>query len=115
MRSNRLAHRKRVGPQRLTPSLEPEKSCPPGLSDLCESGCIGQDGDLAGMLYNPSLDAEDSGGAPMARPRQVALLTAKQRNGESGVDVPPVFFAQYTRFESAAEIDPEEVRLPHDD
>jgi replicative DNA helicase len=67
---------------------------PPRLSDLRESGAIEQDADFVGLLWRPTPDTTE-------------LLVAKQRNGPTG-PVPLVFIKEYTRFENAAKIEPED-------
>ena len=47
----------------LNRELEKDKNRKPRLSDLRESGAIEQDADLVGLLYKPSSDDEDGGGA----------------------------------------------------
>jgi replicative DNA helicase len=91
----------------LNRELEKDKSRKPRLSDLRESGAIEQDADLVALLYKPSSDDDEDGGAEQdALP--VNLLIAKQRNGPTG-DVNLTFFKQYTRFESAAKVSNEDV------
>lgn len=93
----------------LNREVEREKGRPPRLSDLRESGAIEQDADLVGLLYRPtSKDDDDSANEPSdAMP--VNLLIAKQRNGPADEDVHLTFLKPFTRFESAAKIQPSEV------
>src|SRR6266581_2822176 len=91
----------------LNRELEREKNRKPRLSDLRESGAIEQDADVVGLLYKPSSDDDESGDAQEdAVP--VNLLIAKQRNGPTG-DVNLTFLKSYTRFESAAKVNDEDV------
>jgi replicative DNA helicase len=99
----------------LNREMERDKNRKPRLSDLRESGAIEQDADVVGLLYRPkSGDEEDDGASAMP----VNLLIAKQRNGETG-DVHLTFLKQFTRFESAAKIDPKDqpkdVKQPYKD
>jgi replicative DNA helicase len=81
----------------------------PRLSDLRESGSIEQDADLVGLLYQPrAKDDEDEAEASAQEGIPVNLFLAKQRNGPVG-DVPLVFIKNYTRFESASQVEPEDV------
>jgi len=93
----------------LNREIEREKGRPPRLSDLRESGAIEQDADLVGLLYKPKSGDEDDG-APSAEEDAVPvnLLIAKQRNGPTG-DVNLTFLKSYTRFESAAKVNDEDV------
>ena len=85
----------------------------PMLSDLRESGAIEQDADLIGFLYKPNCDEDVEENAEV---HPVDLLIAKQRNGLAGVSVHLTFFKKYTRFESAAKINPEDSKNePHND
>jgi replicative DNA helicase len=93
----------------LNRELERDKNRKPRLSDLRESGAIEQDADLVGLLYKPNageddegMSAEESDGVP------VNLLIAKQRNGPTG-DVNLTFLKPYTRFESAAKVNDDDV------
>ena len=92
----------------LNRELEREKNRKPRLSDLRESGAIEQDADVVGLLYKPSSEDEDGGGAPEEDAVAVNLLIAKQRNGPTG-DVNLTFLKSYTRFESAAKVSDEDV------
>jgi replicative DNA helicase len=93
----------------LNRELEREKNRKPRLSDLRESGAIEQDADLVGLLYKPS-SGDDEEAQPGAEEEAlpVNLLIAKQRNGPTG-DVHLTFLKSYTRFESAAKINDEDV------
>jgi replicative DNA helicase len=96
----------------LNREVEREKGRAPRLSDLRESGSIEQDADLVGLLYKPTSkgDDDESGGA--AEPEDaipVNLLIAKQRNGPAQVDVNLTFLKTFTRFESAAKIQDDDV------
>jgi replicative DNA helicase len=86
----------------LNRELEKDKNRKPRLSDLRESGAIEQDADLVGLLYKPSVDDDEAGGAE-AEGAPVNLLIAKQRNGPTG-DVNLTFLKSFTRFESAAKV-----------
>ena len=72
----------------------------PRMSDLRESGSIEQDADFIGLLYRP--DEEDGSCA-------VNLEIAKQRNGPRDVTVNLTYLPEYTRFESAAKINDDDV------
>ena len=63
-----------------------------------------------GLLYTPKEDQEEEGqaGGNDDSPTQVNLLIAKHRNGPTG-EIRLVFFRAYTRFESAAPADDEEI------
>ena len=92
----------------LNRELEKEKNRKPRRSDLRESGAIEQDADLVGLLYRRSGDEE--GEAPPDGEyvgEGVNLLIAKQRNGPTG-DVELTFLKGFTRYESAARIQPAE-------
>ncbi len=93
----------------LNREIEREKGRPPRLSDLRESGAIEQDADLVGLLYKPKSGDEDDA-APSVEEDAVPvnLLIAKQRNGPTG-DVNLTFLKSYTRFESAAKVNDEDV------
>jgi len=78
----------------------------PRLSDLRESGSIEQDADLVGLLYRPKVEDDDEASEQEGVP--VNLFLAKQRNGPVG-DVALTFIKNYTRFESASRVDPEDV------
>lgn len=91
----------------LNREVEREKGRPPRLSDLRESGAIEQDADVVGLLYRPTKDDDESAGDPTASEAlSINLLIAKQRNGPAGEDVNLTFLKPYTRFESAAKIQP---------
>ncbi len=92
----------------LNRELEREKSRKPRLSDLRESGAIEQDADVVGLLYKPSAEDDEAGGAEEPDGTPVNLLIAKQRNGPTG-DVNLTFLKPYTRFESAAKVSDEDV------
>jgi replicative DNA helicase len=89
----------------LNRELEKDKSRKPRLSDLRESGSIEQDADLVGLLYKPSSPEDED--AQAAEALSVNLYVAKQRNGPTG-DVNLTFIKGYTRFESAAKVDPDD-------
>jgi replicative DNA helicase len=93
----------------LNRELEREKNRKPRLSDLRESGAIEQDADVVGLLYKPSSEDEDGGGAGDEQEAlPVNLLIAKQRNGPTG-DVNLTFLKSFTRFESAAKVSEDDV------
>ena len=92
----------------LNREMEREKNRKPRLSDLRESGSIEQDADLVGLLYKAYSEDEDGASPDGGDGMPVNLLLAKQRNGPTG-DVPLVFLKQFTRFESAARVDPGDV------
>jgi replicative DNA helicase len=90
----------------LNRDIEREKNRKPRLSDLRESGSLEQDSDVVGMLYKPKTEEDDTGENDYAEP--INLLIAKQRSGPTG-DVNLTFMKLYTRFESAAKVNEEDV------
>lgn len=92
----------------LNRELEKEKNRKPRLSDLRESGAIEQDADLVGLLYKASSEDDDESAAQAQDALPVNLLIAKQRNGPTG-DVNLTFLRPYTRFESAAKVNADEI------
>lgn len=69
-------------------------SRPPKLSDLRDSGAIEQDADVVLFIWrDPNVTA-------VGRGVPVVVSIDKNREGESGVKVPLVFFKDYTRFEN---------------
>jgi replicative DNA helicase len=97
---------------------EPEKTKGrrPGMHTLRESGAIEADADLVGLLYKPGdTDAEQNDESDGVA---VNLYIGKQRNGPTG-DVNFTFLKSFTRFESAAKVDQEDLpdhsRNPHND
>jgi replicative DNA helicase len=92
----------------LNRELEKDKGRKPRLSDLRESGSIEQDADLVALLYKPVSGDDEEGPALEEDAVPVNLLIAKQRNGPTG-DVALTFMKSYTRFESAARVNPEDV------
>ena len=100
----------------LNRELEKERGRKPKLSHLRESGSIEQDADVVGLLYRSGeteAETEDESDA-----LAVNLLIAKQRNGPTG-EVHLTFLKTYTRFESSAKVDqedlPDHARNPHND
>jgi len=93
----------------LNRDVEKERNRKPRLSDLRESGAIEQDADLVALLYKPNSGEDDEGGA-REEPEAVAvnLLIAKQRNGPQG-EVNLTFLKGYTRFESVAKVNAEDL------
>ena len=78
----------------------------PRLSDLRESGAIEQDADAVWMLHYPDEDEYEPA-------RKCELLIAKQRNGPvAKVDL--VFMKRWTRFESAAKVEDNDVPRKED-
>lgn len=80
----------------------------PRLSDLRESGAIEQDADLVALMYRERKADEEELDVMERDAIPVTLFIAKQRNGPTG-DVDLTFLKAYTRFESAAKIQPEDV------
>src|SRR5882762_5705366 len=96
----------------LNREIEREKGRAPRLSDLRESGSIEQDADLVGLLYKPVSKADDDESGSASEPEDaipVNLLIAKQRNGPAQIDVNLTFLKTFTRFESAAKIQDDDV------
>lgn len=89
----------------LNRDVEKDKTRPPRLSDLRESGSIESDADLVGFLYNRKNGEEDADeeSAYGQEAIGVNLLIAKQRSGPTGI-VRLTFLKTWTRFESAAKI-----------
>jgi replicative DNA helicase len=79
----------------------------PKLSDLRESGAIEQDADVVGLLVRPEVYADDESDRDSEKGK-ATLIIAKQRNGPTG-DVPLTFRHEFTRFESAAMVEPEDM------
>jgi replicative DNA helicase len=74
----------------------------PKLSHLRESGAIEQDADVVMFIhreemYHTKEEAQEKSLIGMAD-----LIVAKQRNGQSNVDVKLAWFDKYTRFENLA-------------
>ncbi len=86
----------------LNRELEKDKNRKPRTSDLRESGDIEQDADIIGLLYRP--DGEDAD--QFAEVIPINLLLGKNRGGPTG-ELKLTFLKQFTRFESAAKIEPE--------
>src|SRR5437667_2594474 len=80
----------------LNRELEKDRNRKPRLPDLRESGSIEQDADLVCLLYKPSAEDDEAGGAEEPDGVPVNLLIAKQRNGPTG-DVTLTFLKPYTR------------------
>jgi replicative DNA helicase len=93
-----------VAISQLNRDIERDKSRRPRISDLRESGAIGNDADLVGILWKPSRDNDDDGYGDSI---SMNLEILKQRNGPTGT-VPLTFLRQYTRFESAAKVTQED-------
>jgi replicative DNA helicase len=75
----------------------------PKLSHLRETGAIEQDADVVLFIhreeyYQEREEAQQSGTAGVAE-----VIIAKQRNGQSGVNVKLAWFSKYTRFENLAQ------------
>ncbi|MFY1825229.1 replicative DNA helicase [Myxococcus fulvus] len=86
----------------LSRKVEERKGGKPMLSDLRESGSIEQDADVVMFIHRE--EVEEGGEAPSQSTGTttvipVELIIAKQRNGPIG-EIPLVFLAEYTRFES---------------
>jgi replicative DNA helicase len=94
----------------LNRELEKDKDRKPRLSDLRESGAIEQDADVVCLLYKPNRDEEEGGTGEEQEALPVNLLIAKQRNGPTG-DVHLTFLKSYTRFESAAKVNDDDVPM----
>jgi replicative DNA helicase len=92
----------------LNRELEKEKGRKPRLSDLRESGAIEQDADLVGLLYKANSSDDDDAASPELDATAINLYIAKQRNGPTG-DVHLTFLKSYTRFESAAKVNADDL------
>ena len=90
----------------LNRSLEQRQDKRPMLSDLRESGAIEQDADIVALLFKANSDDDEA--EEFSEGVAVGLAIAKQRNGPTG-DVYLTFLKNYTKFESAARISPEDV------
>ena len=69
-------------------------SRPPKLSDLRDSGAIEQDADVVLFIWR------DMSVPPIGPGTPVYVSIDKNREGESGIKVPLLFFKNYTRFEN---------------
>jgi replicative DNA helicase len=92
----------------LNREVERDKNRKPRLSDLRESGAIEQDADIVALLFKANSDDDEA--EEFSEGVAVGLAIAKQRNGPTG-DVYLTFLKNYTRFESAARISPEDVPM----
>ncbi len=92
----------------LNREVEKRGTAEPRLSDLRESGSIEQDADLVGLLYRTDSKESDSDNEAQAETWPVKLYIAKQRNGPTG-EIKLTFLRSFTKFESAAKIDQEDV------
>lgn len=90
----------------LNREIERDKNRKPRLSDLRESGAIEQDADIVALLFKANSDDDEA--EEFSEGLAVGLAIAKQRNGPTG-DVYLTFLKNYTKFESAARISPEDV------
>lgn len=91
----------------LNRNVEKDKNRKPQLSDLRESGSIEQDADVVGFLYRPG--GKEDNDSDYQEAEAVNLLIAKQRSGQSGVDVNLTFLKPFTRFEATARVSDEDV------
>jgi replicative DNA helicase len=82
----------------------------PRLSDLRESGAIEQDADLVALLYKETKGKDEDESDFEQESLPVKLYIAKQRNGPVG-EVDLTFLKSYTRFESIAKINNEDMPL----
>jgi len=93
----------------LNREFEKDKNRKPRLSDLRESGAIEQDADIVGLLYKADPEGDEEGAQDVEQEAlAVNLLIAKQRNGPTG-DVNLTFLKGFTRFESAAKVNAEDI------
>lgn len=77
----------------------------PQLSDLRESGAVESDADLVQFIYRPEYYVEQAGDpVPEDLAGYAEVITAKQRNGATGVDK-VAFRKKSTRFETATVAD----------
>jgi replicative DNA helicase len=89
----------------------------PRLSDLRESGSVEQNADLVGLLFREKKKDGDESEDAEQDALPVTLYIGKQRNGPTG-DVDLTFLKQFTRFESAAKVDAQDMpdyKSPHND
>ena len=79
----------------LSRSIEKEnrKDKRPQLSDLRESGAIEQDADIVLFLSKQQMEEDQESGA-----KDILLTIAKNRNGQSDVDIPLKFMGNIVRF-----------------
>jgi replicative DNA helicase len=102
----------------LNRDLEKRTGDEPRLSDIRESGSIEADADLVGLLYKPKeKESEDAETREESEAVATNLLIGKQRNGPTG-KICFTFLKPFTRFESAAKVQSEDVpdyKAPHKD
>lgn len=80
----------------LNREVEKDTKRKPRMSDLRESGQIEQDADFVGILYSKQTSDNPQEGQPMP----VDMRVCKQRGGSANIDVPFLFFKEYTKFAS---------------
>lgn len=78
----------------LNREIEKRTNKRPMLADLRESGSIEQDADVVLLLHRPGFyDRQIS-------PRKATAIVAKNRHGQSDIDIPIAFVPEYVRFEN---------------
>ena len=78
----------------LSRQVDKDNGRKPRLSDLRDSGAIEQDADQCWFIWR------DSGIPPVGPGLPMFVSIEKNREGESGVNIPLVFFKNFTRFET---------------
>lgn len=91
----------------LNREIDKDKHRAPRLSDLSGTGKIEQDSDKVLFLYPAGKRDDDDDGDEFNPILPVNMMVAKNRGGPTGI-VGMTFFKQYTRFEQAAKVSPED-------
>lgn len=81
----------------------------PRLSDLKESGRIGEDASFVGVLYRTTEDEAERENEDIQKICPVSMFIPKQREGDSGFDVRMMFNKRFQRFHGAVKITEEDV------
>lgn len=91
----------------LNRAVESRDSKKPQLADLRESGAIEQDADTVSFIYRPAYYKIDDLGDGKSTENMGFIIIAKQREGESNVDVPFSHNDSLTRiFDYSGDLDP---------